>query len=229
MNSTLKKMKFILMLALIISIPMSGCEQNEENAEDNLPLTAEAGQEPGYNSNMFIHLDTIPAEELSDAEKEGLLFLREEEKLARDVYTTLYDIFPLRPFMNISKSEQQHMNAIKYLLDRYQLDDPAADSETGVFKNTELQELYNTLIQSGKESEIEALKVGALIEEKDILDLKVELEENIDNRDIAFVYENLINGSMNHLRAFTGVLSRYGVIYIPEILEQSYYDSIINR
>lgn len=229
MNSTLKKMKFILMLALIISIPMSGCEQNEENAEDNLPLTAEADQEPGYNSNMFIHLDTIPAEELSDAEKEGLLFLREEEKLARDVYTTLYDIFPLRPFMNISKSEQQHMNAIKYLLDRYQLDDPAADSETGVFKNTELQELYNTLIQSGKESEIAALKVGALIEEKDILDLKVELEENIDNRDIAFVYENLINGSMNHLRAFTGVLSRYGVIYIPEILEQSYYDSIINR
>ena len=62
--------------------------------------------------------------ELTDAEVAGILFMREEEKLARDVYLYLYEIHPLRPFLNISKSEQAHMDAIKYLIDTYGLEDP---------------------------------------------------------------------------------------------------------
>ncbi len=223
------KVKFALMLAIIVSFPLFGCEENNDKSETDDLNEVAADQEPVYSGNMFAHIDQMPLEELSDAEKNGLLFLREEEKLARDVYTTLYELFPLRPFLNISKSEQQHMDAIKYLLDRYELDDPAENTEIGIFKNQELQDLYNALIESGKKSEVDALKAGALIEETDIMDIRVEIDENVDNEDLAFVYENLLNGSKNHLRAFTRVLSRYGVIYTPEILEQSYYDEIVTQ
>jgi len=55
-------------------------------------------------------------------------------------------------------------NAIKGFLDFYGIDDPALPG-IGEFSNSELQELYNTLIQSGSTSLTDALKVGATIEE----------------------------------------------------------------
>lgn len=121
------------------------------------------------------------------------------------------------------------MDAIKYLLDRYAIEDPANESEIGVFKNNDLQDLFNTLIKTGEAGKIEALKVGALIEEKDIFDLDYELKNTVDNKDIIFVYENLVGASKNHLRAFTSLLSFYGIDYTPEILDPDYYESIINK
>ncbi len=50
------------------------------------------------------------ASELSQAEIDGLLFTREEEKLARDVYAAL-DGYG-NPFVNIRGSEQSHMDAV---------------------------------------------------------------------------------------------------------------------
>ncbi len=64
---------------------------------------------------------------LTAAEEEGLLFMREEEKLARDVYLVLFDKWGLRVFENIAESEQRHMDAVLYLLGKYGLDDPARD------------------------------------------------------------------------------------------------------
>ena len=64
-------------------------------------------------------LNPIPADELSPVEIEGILFMREEEKLARDVYLKLYDRWELPIFRNIANSEATHMEAIKTLIDRY--------------------------------------------------------------------------------------------------------------
>lgn len=166
---------------------------------------------------------------LTDEEIEGILFMREEEKLARDVYLHLYDLFPLRPFLNISKSEQAHMDAIKYLIDTFGLDDPAGENPEGVFQNEELQELYTTLIEQGSASREEALKVGALIEEVDILDLQAELDSSAQQEDVIRVYTNLCRASEAHLRAFTGVLAWYGVSYVPVELSQEEYDRIVSE
>jgi hypothetical protein len=155
--------------------------------------------------------------------------MREEEKLARDVYITLNELWNRRVFGNISGSEQRHMDAIKTLIDRYQLDDPVGVDSLGMFKNKTLQELYNKLIEQGSVSLIEALKVGALIEEIDILDIQNELNEQVDNQDINFVYSNLLKGSYNHLRAFVRNLNRTGVIYIPQKLSENEYLSIISE
>jgi hypothetical protein len=165
--------------------------------------------------------------ELTDAEIEGIRFMREEEKLARDVYLYLYEIYPLKPFWNIASSEQSHMDAIEYLISTYQIEDPVGENPRGVFQNEELQELYNELIEQGSSSREEALQVGALIEEVDIMDLQKELDSIVQNEEVFRVYSNLLAASEKHLRAFTRVLASYGVDYTPVKLSQEEYDRII--
>lgn len=171
--------------------------------------------------------DPISTLELSEAESNGILFMREEEKLARDVYLYLNEIHPLRPFLNISKSEQAHMDAIMFLIDTFNLVDPVGMNPEGVFQNEDLQELYNELIEQGSQSREEALKVGALIEEVDIIDLQTELEEHAVNEEVIRVYTNLCRASENHLRAFVGVLSVYGMEYEPVLLDPAEFDRIL--
>ncbi len=140
------------------------------------------------------------AQPLSDEEANWLINMREEEKLARDVYLTLYAKWQLRIFDNISASEQRHFDAVGRLIVRYGLADPA-DPTVGNFVNSELQKLYNDLIIQGAVSVSEALRVGVAIEELDISDLQSAIAVS-DNTDILTVYANLLRGSTNHLRAF---------------------------
>ena len=173
-------------------------------------------------------LAPISAGQLSTAEREGLLYMREEEKLAGDVYLTLYEQWQLPVFQNIANSEATHTETIKMLLDRYGLDDPAAGKEIGSFTNSTLQALYDQLVAEGSKSLADALRVGATIEEIDILDLEERIAQT-DKPDIQLVYENLMKGSRNHLRAFTGTLQRQtGETYQPQYLGQDAYEEIIN-
>jgi hypothetical protein len=165
---------------------------------------------------------------LSDDEIAGLVFMREEEKLAHDVYLTLYEQWGQRTFANIANSEQSHTDAIKALLDAYGLDDPAAERGVGDFADPDLQALYDQLLAEGSASLDAALRVGAAIEEIDILDLEQRIGLT-DEVEIIRVYENLIAGSENHLRAFTSVIERQGgTIYQPDYLSQGAYDLIVS-
>lgn len=152
---------------------------------------------------------------LTGEEKYWLTYMREEEKLARDVYLVLYDKYGLTIFDNISKSEQTHMDAIKTLLDRYGLPDPAAGKDVGKFTDPALQSLYEDLIARGSTSQVEALEVGVIIEETDIADLNEGIAST-KRKDIKTVYSNLLQGSLNHLKAFVSTLAKYGVTYEPE-------------
>ena len=172
-------------------------------------------------------LQAIPPQPLSGDEVLGILYMREEEKLALDVYTYLYEKWSLPIFSNIAASERTHVAAMGLLLERYScLEDPMGE-ELGVFTNQELQELYDELVARGSESLVEALKVGALIEEVDIVDIQGYLER-VDNEDIKLVYENLLKGSRNHLRAFVATLESYGVTYEPQVLSPEAYQEIVS-
>ncbi len=138
---------------------------------------------------------------LSATEKESLLYMREEEKLARDVYTAFYARYGLRVFNNIAASEQAHMDAVLTLLNRYGLADPAA-AAPGVFNNDDLQALYDDLIDQGNASLTAALQAAVLIEETDIADLQDGLALT-SHADLRAVYNNLLRASQNHLRAFS--------------------------
>ena len=136
---------------------------------------------------------------LTAEEEAGLLFMREEEKLARDVYLVLFDKWGLRVFENIAASEQRHMDAVLYLLGKYDLADPAL--APGDFQDPDLQELYDFLVEKGEKSLVDAIEVGVLIEETDIEDI-VNLMGQTDKTDIIRVYTNLLEGSYSHLEAF---------------------------
>jgi hypothetical protein len=166
----------------------------------------------------------MPEADLNESEIEGLFYMREEEKLARDAYWTFYDLYGLPVFENIAEAEETHMDSVAVLMDKYGLSDPIL--EAGNFSNPDLQALYDDLVAQGSSSEVEALRVGAVIEETDIQDLKDQLE-NTDNEDITMVYESLMRGSRNHLRAFANNLERRGIDYTPQVLSQEEYDQII--
>lgn len=164
---------------------------------------------------------------LTEEEKNDLLFMREEEKLARDVYLTLFEKWGTPVFANIATSEQQHMDAMLILLNTYKLPDPAAATVVGEFVNTELQELYDALIQRGNQSVLEALKVGGIIEETDIEDINAAIETSRLAK-IDSVYENLLEGSYNHLRAFAEqITSLTGEPYDAQVVSQDIVDAIL--
>lgn len=162
------------------------------------------------------------------AEIEGLLYMREEEKLARDVYLALYAQWGQPIFQNIANSEQTHMDSVLMLLEQYGLTDPAAGLDVGQFNDPLFQSLYEQLVDQGSLSQAEALKVGATIEELDIVDLEERLAQT-ENAYIIQVYTNLLAGSENHLRAFVSNLERQtGELYLPAHLDQDDYQAIIS-
>jgi hypothetical protein len=165
---------------------------------------------------------------LSEATAEDLIYLREEEKLARDVYTALGKLYDQRVFINIPQAEQFHMTAVLNLLNQYQIEDPAS-SEPGQFNNADLQALYDALITRGKKSREEAFLVGALIEEVDILDLQTAIEQT-DNEQIGSVLNALLGGSKRHLNAF---VRNYEFAsdqpYVAQKMKQPAVDVILGR
>lgn len=159
-------------------------------------------------------IGSVSAAGLTDDEIEWLTYMREEEKLARDVYIFLYAKWQAPVFNNISRSEQAHMDAVKTLLDRYRVPDPAKSTAQGIFVNPYLQQLYDELIRRGSASMVEALKVGVLIEETDIVDLNDAIA-SATHKDLKTVYGNLLQGSLNHLDAFCSNLEMKGISCEP--------------
>ncbi|MBE0671603.1 MAG: DUF2202 domain-containing protein [Anaerolineales bacterium] len=196
----------ILSAVIVIAIGASAYTAFASNGAVSLPAADPSvatgnGNGNGNGTGDGADITTIPASDLNAEEAAALLYMREEEKLARDVYNALFTIWGQPTFSNIASSEQQHMDQIKLLLDRYGLTDPALD--LGKFTDPSLQALYDQLVAQGSVSLTEALNVGVLIEQTDIADLQTRLAQT-ENADIQLVYTNLMNGSYNHLAAFTG-------------------------
>ena len=160
---------------------------------------------------------------LNDQEKSDLIFLREEEKLAHDVYFYSFTKYNQNIFFNIYNSEQRHTNIILGLLNKYGIEDPVGNNLEGVFKNSDLQALYDELISKSDSSLSNALEVGATIEDLDIKDIKTFIGHTT-NSDLLDAYNKLICGSQNHLRSFVGQLGTY----TPSFISQTEYDAIIN-
>ena len=168
-----------------------------------------------------------PVPVLTEAEASDLLFMREEEKLARDVYIALYAEWNARVFDSISQAEQRHMDALLGLLDKYSLEDPILGF--GKFANPELQKLFDVLIKAGMQSKLDALRVGALIEEVDIEDIVLAMDRT-KKSDILNVYGNLVAGSENHLNAFVkNIEAITGETYVAQWISQEEVDDILGR
>lgn len=200
-NSKLKQIGW--MLLLIVSVgTLSSCSDDDD--KDTNPIT-------GQN--------------ITEDDKEALLFMLEEEKLARDTYFYLDSVWSINTFANIKLSEQQHMDAVENLINSYGISYQI--QSMGVFEDTLLQNFYNQFITDGVQSKINALTIGATIEDLDIVDLR-EYIAHTDNQNLIAVFENLECGSRNHLRSFVKDIVKEGATYTPQFLTQMDYDLIIN-
>lgn len=183
------------------------------------------------NKTVFAEsmIEQLPYEDLSAEEETALVFMRQEEKLARDVYLKLYENWGLSVFLNIAESEQTHMDMLAILLKKYNIADPVIDENiTGNFGDNTFQKLYDNFVTNGSFDITGALEVGAEIEELDISDLNSKLE-SVENIDIITVLSSLRQGSENHLRSFVRLLSNYGLEYYPKELDTDYFQEIMNN
>jgi hypothetical protein len=190
------------------------------------PLPAAQGNAWGGNQGNQGG-NTLTTASVDDAEAATLTFMREEEKLARDLYLAFHDQYQADLFRNIASAEQRHMDAVKTKLDRYGLPDPAQADLLGGFADGELQALYDQLLAQGLASYLDALQVGALVEEVDIEDNRNAIA-GTDNPDLQTVYDNLLRGSRNHLRAYAAAIEQLGVVYQAQHLEQADVDAILD-
>ena len=228
-RENLSELRSILMAAVVLLLAACGGSSDGVISETNPagPLDVSSSGASSANYNLWDLVDTLPYEELNDAELGALTLMREEEKLARDVYLHLYDIWGTNIFTNISDAEQTHMDAVLRLIQKYDLADPAQSTLPGIFTDPVLQGLYDSLTAQGSASLIDAYLVGATIEDLDIYDLQ-RLLLQVDNEDITVVFENLEKGSRNHMRAFSGRLADLNIVYTPVYISEEEYAAIIN-
>ncbi len=174
-----------------------------------LALTLSCNDSGSSSSNPSI--DAQPADssfredavtrEISETEKEEVLFLWEEEKLARDIYNQMFKKYGKNIFKNIAGSEQQHLTSVKKILDKYNLSTPVSSSDVGTFKNPEIIGLYQDLMARGNNSLYDAYRVGLDIELMDIEDLTRRIDSATDPS-LKVIYQNLLEASYNHKAAF---------------------------
>lgn len=182
------------LITIVASVLLLGCASETESVTGTTTEGALLAK-GGTGTVLF-------GDEISPQERASLLWMREEEKLARDIYFRMNERWHYRVFANIQQSEEQHMRAMLMLLNRYTIPDPVGENGVGVFTDPQLQALYNQLLARGMQSLNEAIAVGIVIEQTDIADLQQGIRIT-DNRDIKQVYQNLLQASRNHLRAFS--------------------------
>jgi hypothetical protein len=190
---------------------------------------------------------------LDSNEQAHLTFMREEEKLARDVYIKLGGMYPDHPvFGRIDDSEQKHTDAVKAMIEKYGLEDPNTNDNVGVYTGEDygwyFTEKFNLLVERASISELEALYVGAFIEELDMIDINqcpqviIETENEIsdttqcgkiytDNADVSDLYASLLDGSSSHLNGYVKNIEKYigEGNYQAQILTQEEVDEILGR
>ena len=182
--------------ALVVFLFLLGCTSTD-------PVSS--ADESGSSVNEQLTAGSTP---ITETESDDLVFLREEEKLARDVYLKMSQLWAQPIFATIASSEQRHMDAVLKLLDHYSITDPAKDKDEGEFTNLKIKALYDELIAKGELSLQDALEVGVIIEETDIQDITIFLTRT-DQKNIEQVYEYLLNGSNNHLDSFEKLQERF--------------------
>lgn len=178
-------------------------------------------------ASAFINVNA--QENFSATEKEDLIFMWQEEKLARDVYDSMYRKYYINPFVNIRQSERRHMAEMERLITKFNITYHVTSEDLpGYFDNVELKKLYFVCISNGSQSEKEALRAGALIEETDIKDLK-ERVKHTQHTAIQEAYQYLLMGSENHLRAFCRRLKAMDAEYKPMVLDTESFQKILDN
>jgi hypothetical protein len=127
--------------------------------------------------------------------------MREEERVARDLYTQLGRSSGEAIFTRIAAAEQRHLDAVERLMSSQGMDPDAAGTTVGRYAVPDLQSAYNRWLAAGRASDQAAYKVGVELEKQDIAELKA--LRVASGTTGARVVQALRTGSEHHLAAFT--------------------------
>ncbi|MBO0331163.1 DUF2202 domain-containing protein [[Muricauda] lutisoli] len=213
----MKRIAPVFIMILLVSLMIFGCSDSNDDPFDP---QIENSIDDDTNDDVSDDVSTLTVDD-----EDALLFMLEEEKLARDTYKFLNEYWGMVQFENIMQSEQSHMDAVETLLVAYDIEYEIL--EDGVFENEDLQNWYDTFVQDGIVDEVAALTVGATIEDLDIVDLEEHIKAT-SNMDIADVFSSLQCGSRNHLRSFVQSIENLGETYTPQFLTQEEYETILD-
>lgn len=162
---------------------------------------------------------------LTADEIEFLYAMREDEKLARDLYAYFWTRYPTAPqIQRISKAEESHIAAIETVLDYYEISYPAM-SAPGVFEDSTRQALYDELALKS-ETMLEAFQTMAFVEDRDLFAYKM-VQSQITNANLSLLIENMIKASTNHLKAAIRQIFVRDGSYTSIYLSAEEYDAII--
>lgn len=227
-NTTSHTARHFTLAALLVAT-LAACGGGSDGGDPGSAMGVNGSGMSSFDSGrLSATLQDYPLQTVSAQEAQGLAYMREEEQLAHAVYLANAALWPtVQAFANVAGSEATHTSAVKALLDRYSLADPLAGLPLGSFHTPLLQTLYADLVAASSVSLVAAVKVGVQIEELDISDI-ASRRAATDNADILLVYDNLLRGSRNHLRAYMAVLVQQGGSYTPQYISQAEFDAILN-
>ena len=135
-----------------------------------------------------------------------LAYSRDQERMARDLYTLFGQTYDAAIFDRIAASEQQHFDTVGTLLTTYAVADPAAGRPAGSYARADVQKLYDQWKAQGLTSVQDAYAAGVALEHTDIADLRKLLARNSDS-DVHRVFSHLLAASQQHLAAFTNAVN----------------------
>ena len=215
-----KVTSFALALVFLVLSPNTFAQMNAQRG----------GQQYQVDSNSHtIDFTNYEKGILSQEEIDALMHMREEEKLARDIYTVLAKTTSSAVFENIPRSEQGHMDAFDQLLDRYDISDPVTDeSAIGVFTDPQFIKLFETLKEKGQRSDKDAFEVGAMVEDLNMSNL-IRYSNATDKPDLKLAYNTLLDQSKNHMSAFVRQLDRLGYSFEPQYISENQLEVAINE
>lgn len=195
----------------------------------------------------------VSINDLNFNEQTHLVFTCEEEKLARDVYRVLGRSFPeIGSFAEMEANKEHNKCAVLDLMRKYRVSVPHVNDNVGVFSwgsyGRYFTEKYLVLTSQGTSNPLNALYVGAFMEELNILDIDqcpkviVDINNGIseasacgrnytDNPDVLRVYDSLVEESRRHLRLLVRDIEQIIGVgnYQAQVLPQDQVDAILAR
>lgn len=184
--------------------PRNGQGNGQGNGPGNGQGAGMQRQGAGMGAGMgtgTCDLTTVAKGTLTEPQKEKLVAMAEEEKLAQDLYVA-FGVDYGAPFSRITNAETQHLTAVRTLMTRYSVTDPTSRLAAGTFASPETQKTYDKLLALG-DTEDGARKAARTVESTDIRDLKA-AAVGVTAPDVKQVYANLLAASERHLVAFGG-------------------------
>jgi len=218
---TWRRLFLAVVLVLVVMAGVSHCDP------DTLPPATPTGDPFEDIEPDQVDLDraTKTNEPPTADEKASVLYAREQQKLARDLYQVLGAKWSAVILQSTAHAEQKHMDTVKSLIDGLKLTDPAQPA-AGQFTDPMFQKLYGQLLDRGSVSLVEALRAAAYMEEMEIRDTRGFVED-ANRLDIIRGLGSITTGEPTHLRVFVAELKKQGVDYQPQLLSQSDYDRIM--